>query len=71
MNKSEGKEFVVDLLDRTEKEKDKLIEKIKPDIEKEIEKMNFASKDSVNNLEKKIDELGNKIEKISKKIQTK
>jgi peptidoglycan hydrolase CwlO-like protein len=33
--------------------------------------MNFASKDSVNNLEKKIDELGNKIEKISKKIQTK
>jgi polyhydroxyalkanoate synthesis regulator phasin len=47
------------------------MEKIKPDIEKELEKMNFASKDSVNNLEKKIDELGNKIEQISKKIQTK
>jgi len=71
INKSEGKEFVVDLLDRAEIEKDKLIEKIKPDIEKELEKMNFASKDSVNNLEKKIDELGNKIEQISKKIQTK
>jgi phage shock protein A len=31
--------------------------------------MNFASKDSVNNLEKKIDELGNKIEQLTKKMQ--
>jgi polyhydroxyalkanoate synthesis regulator phasin len=45
------------------------MEKIKPDIEKELEKMNFASKDSVNNLEKKIDELGNKIEQLTKKMQ--
>jgi len=58
-------------LDRAEKEKDKLIEIIRPDIEKELEKLNFASKDSVKNLEKKIDELGNKIEQLTKKIQTK
>jgi polyhydroxyalkanoate synthesis regulator phasin len=69
LSKSESKEFVLDILDRAEIEKDKLIEKIRPDIEKELEKMNFASKDSVNNLEKKIDELGNKIEQLFQKIK--
>ena len=69
LSKSESKEFVVGLLDKAEKEKDKLLEKIKPDIEKSLEKMNFASKKSVDNLEKKIDELGNKIDQLSKKIK--
>jgi len=69
LSQSESKEFVVDLLDRAEKEKDRLIEKIKPEIDKSIEKMNFASKKCVDNLEKKIDELGNKIDQLSKKIK--
>ena len=69
LSQSESKEFVVDLLDKAEKEKDKLLEKIKPDIEKSIEKMNFASKKCVDDLEKKIDELGEKIDKLSKKIK--
>ena len=67
INNSESKEFVMELLDKAEKEKNKLIEKIKPDIEKEIEKINYSLKDSVVNLEKKIDDLSNKIEQISKK----
>ena len=69
LSQSESKEFVVNLLDKAEKEKDKLLEKIKPDIEKSIEKMNFASKKCVDDLEKKIDELGNKIDQLSKKIR--
>jgi len=69
LSQSESKEFVVNLLDNAEKEKDKLLEKIKPDIEKRIEKMNFASKKCVDDLEKKIDELGNKIDQLSKKIK--
>ncbi|PKP59419.1 hypothetical protein CVT91_06740 [Candidatus Atribacteria bacterium HGW-Atribacteria-1] len=69
LSQSESKEFVVNLLDKAEKEKDKLLEKIKPDIEKSIEKMNFASKKCVDDLEKKIDELGNKIDQLSKKIK--
>ena len=71
INNSESKEFVMELLDKAEKEKNKLIEKIKPDIEKEIEKINYSLKDSVVNLEKKIDDLSNKIEQIKKKIKTK
>lgn len=67
INNSESKEFVMELLDKAEKEKNKLIEKIKPDIEKEIEKINYSLRDSVVNLEKKIDDLSNKIEQISKK----
>ena len=69
LSQSESKEFVVDLLDKAEKEKDRLIEKIKPEIDKSLEKMNFASKKCVDNLEKKIDELGNKIDQLSKKIK--
>ena len=69
LSQSESKEFVVDLLDRAEKEKDRLIEKIKPEIDKSLEKMNFASKKCVDNLEKKIDDLGEKIDKLSKKIK--
>ena len=71
VNESESKEFVMELLDKAEKEKNRLIEKIKPDIEKEIEKTNYSLKDSVINLEKKIDDLSNKIEQIKKKIKTK
>lgn len=69
LSQSESKEFIVDLMDKAEKEKDKLLEKIKPDIEKSIEKMNFASKKCVDDLEKKIDELGDKIDQLSKKIK--
>ena len=69
LSQSESKEFVVDLLDKAEKEKNKLIEKIKPEIDKSLEKMNFASKKCVDDLEKKIDELGNKIDQLSKKIK--
>jgi len=69
LSQSESKEFVVDLLDKAEKEKDKLIEKIKPEIDKSLEKMNFASKKCVDNLEKKIDDLGNKIDQLTKKIK--
>lgn len=69
LSQSESKEFVIDLLDKAEKEKDKLLEKIRPEIEKSLEKMNFASKKYVDNLEKKIDELGEKIDKLSKKIK--
>ena len=56
-------------MDKAEKEKDRLIEKIKPEIDKRLEKMNFASKKSVDNLEKKIDDLGNKIDQLTKKIK--
>jgi polyhydroxyalkanoate synthesis repressor PhaR len=69
LSQSESKEFVVDLLDKAEKEKDRLIEKIKPEIDKRLERMNFASKKSVDNLEKKIDDLGNKIDQLFKKIK--
>jgi len=69
LSQSESKKFVVDLLDKAEKEKDKLLKKIKPDIKKSLEKMNFASKECVDNLEKKIDELGEKVDKLSKKIK--
>jgi len=69
LSQSESKGFVVDLLDKAEKEKDRLIEKIKPEIDKSLGKMNFASKKCVDNLEKKIDELGNKIDQLSKKIK--
>jgi len=69
LSQSESKEFVVDILDKAEKEKDRLIEKIKPEIDKSLEKMNFASKKCVDNLEKKIDDLGNKIDQLSKKIK--
>ena len=67
LSQSESKEFVVDLLDKAEK--DRLIEKIKPEIDKSLEKMNFASKKSVDNLEKMIGELGNKIDQLTKKIK--
>jgi polyhydroxyalkanoate synthesis repressor PhaR len=69
LSQSESKEFVVDLLDKAEKEKDRLIEKIKPEIDKRLERMNFASKKSVDNLEKKIDDLGNKIDQLFQKIK--
>jgi len=69
LSQSESKEFIIDLLDRAEKEKEKLLKKIKPDIEKSLEKMDFASKKYVDNLEKKINELGEKIDKLSKKIK--
>ncbi|KUK55334.1 MAG: hypothetical protein XD79_0651, partial [Atribacteria bacterium 34_128] len=49
--------------------KDKLLEKIRPEIEKHLEKMNFASKEYVDKLEKKIDKLGEKIDKLSQKIK--
>lgn len=69
LSQSESKEFVVDLLDKAEKEKDRLIEKIKPEIDKRLERMNFVSKKYVGNLEKKIDDLGNKIDQLFKKIK--
>jgi len=69
LSQNESKEFVIDIMDKAEKEKDRLIEKIKPEIDKKLEKMNFASKKCVDNLEKKIDELGNKIDQLSKKIK--
>jgi len=69
LSQSESKEFVVDLLDKAEKEKDRLIEKIKPEIDKRLERMNFASKKYVDNLEKKIDDLGNKIDQLFQKIK--
>ncbi|HEC92740.1 MAG TPA: hypothetical protein ENI51_07095, partial [Candidatus Atribacteria bacterium] len=69
LSQTESKEFVMDLMDKAEKEKDKLLEKIRPEIEKSLEKMNFASKKSVEELEKKIDELVKKIDKLSQKIK--
>lgn len=69
LSQSESKKFVVDLLDKAEKEKEKLLKRIKPDVEKSLEKMNFASKKCVDDLEKKINELGEKIDKLSKKIK--
>jgi polyhydroxyalkanoate synthesis repressor PhaR len=69
LSQSESKEFVVDLLDKAEKEKNRLIEKIKPEIDKRLERMNFASKKYVDNLEKKIDDLGNKIDQLFQKIK--
>ena len=69
LSQSESKEFVIDIMDKAEKEKDRLIEKIKPEIDKSLEKMNFASKKCVDNLEKKIDDLGNKIDQLTKKIK--
>ena len=69
LSQSESKEFVIDIMDKAEKEKDRLIEKIKPEIDKSLEKMNFASKKCVDNLEKKIDDLVNKIDQLTKKIK--
>jgi len=69
LSQSESKEFVMDIMDKAEKEKDKLIEKIKPEIDKSLERLNFASKKCVDNLEKKIDELAEKIDKLSKKVK--
>jgi len=69
LSQSESKKFVVDLLDKAEKEKDKLLKKIKPDIEKTLEKMNFVSKKDVGKLEEKINKLADKIDKLSKKIK--
>jgi len=69
LSQSKGKEFVVDLLDIAEKEKDKLVEKIQPEIEKSLEKMNFALKNRVDELGKKIDKLERKIDKLLKKME--
>ncbi|HDK26786.1 MAG TPA: hypothetical protein ENG48_06850 [Candidatus Atribacteria bacterium] len=69
LSQTESKEFVMDLMDKAEKEKDKLLEKIKPEINRYLEKMNFASKEYVDKLEKKIDDLGEKIDKLSQKIK--
>ena len=68
LSQSESKEFVVDLLNLADKEKDRLVEKIQPEIEKSLAKMNFASKKRVDELENKIDDLRDKIEQLSKKI---
>jgi len=66
LGKEESKEFIVDLLGKAEQEKDKLFEKIKPEIKHRLEKVNFVSKKYVEELEKKVDELENKIEHLSK-----
>ena len=69
LSQSESKEFVVDLLNMADREKDKLVEKIKPEIEKNLKKMNFASQKSVTNLAQKIDNLEKKIDQLTKKIK--
>ena len=62
LSKDESKEFIVDLLNKAEQEKVKLLGKIKPG----LEKMNFVSKKHVDELEKKISELENKIESLTR-----
>jgi len=68
LSRSESKDFVVNLLNRAEKEKDRLVEKIRPEIEQSVKKMNFIPKKKVDELEKKINELQNKIDILNKKI---
>jgi len=62
LSKDESKEFIIDLLSKAEQEKDKLLGRIKPG----LEKMNFVSKKQVDELEKKINELENKIESLTR-----
>jgi len=62
LSKDESKEFIINLLSKAEQEKGKLLEKIKPG----LEKINFVSKKQVDELEKKINELENKIESLTK-----
>ena len=69
LSQSESKDFVVDLLNLADREKNRFEEKIKPEIEKNLEKMNFASQKSVTNLEQKIDDLEKKIDQLTKKIK--
>lgn len=66
LSKDESKEFIVDLLNKAEKEKNKIFERIKPEIKYRLEKMNFVSKKYVDDLEKKVQELENRIEHLSK-----
>ena len=67
LSQSESKDFVVDLLDRAEKEKDLLIEKIRPEITQQLDKMNLASKSDVTRLEEKLDRLEKQLNEMSKK----
>jgi len=66
LSKEDSREFIVDLLNKAEQERDRLVEKIKPEIKNRLEKMSFVSKKYVDDLEKKVQELEEKIEHLSK-----
>ena len=69
LSKDESKEFIVDLLSKAEQEKDRLFERIKPEIRQRLEKMNFVSKKYIEELEEKVNELENKIEHLSQTVK--
>ena len=69
LSKEDSKEFIVDLLNKAEQGKEKLVEKIKPEIKYRLEKMSFVSKKYVDDLEKKVQELEERIEYLSNSVK--
>ena len=60
MSKTEGAEFVKDLMDQVEKNKDEIERKIGLIVEKTLEKLNVPTRKELNELKASIDNLGKK-----------
>jgi poly(hydroxyalkanoate) granule-associated protein len=63
VTKDEGVKLVEEILDRAKEQERRINEKISDEIRKAIDSLGVASKEDVARLEKRIEELGKKIEK--------
>jgi len=63
VTKDEGVKLVEEILDRAKEQESRINEKINVEIRKAIDSLGVASKEDVARLEKRIEELGKKIEK--------
>jgi len=69
LSKEDSKEFIVHLLNKAERGKDRLFDRIKPGIKTQWQKMNFVSRKYIEDLENKVNELENKVEQLSKSVK--
>ncbi len=63
VTKDEGVKLVEEILDRAKEQERRINEKINVEIRKAIDSLGVASKEDIASLEKRIEELGKKIEK--------
>lgn len=66
MTQDEGRQFVDDLVKRSEKAKDDLEKKVQDVVAEQMAKMNMATKDDVADLQKQVQELRKMLEKTKK-----
>jgi len=64
MSQEEGKQFVDEMVKKSEDVKDKFEKKVHDTVAEQLQKMNVASRDDVDELRAKIEELRAMIEKI-------